>query len=134
MVVVIIEAHKYRVQAALSDGAAARAAEAVKLARYPAVASAGLQEVVPFAVETFGRLGRGAQRLLNSARKRVEESDDRFRGWASMALRDRWQAQLSCELQRSLFESVQAAWGKPGLPQVHGEQEEGSLMAAVLPF
>ena len=70
--------------------------------------------MTPFAVETFGRLGPSARRLLDAARHRVVESDARMRGWAGVALLQRWQALLSCQLQRSLYEAVQASWGAAG--------------------
>ena len=103
---------KYRRRAALQDGHAASVAESAKRQRYPAVAAAGLQEVVPFAVETYGRFGPSARRLLSQARHRLSESDERLRGWAGAALLQRWQALLSCSLQRSLYEAAQAAWGR----------------------
>jgi hypothetical protein len=116
---------KYCRRAALIDGHAASVAEGAKRVRYPAVAAAGLQEVVPFAVEKYGRLGPAARRLLAQARHRLSEADERLRGWAGAALLQRWQALLSCSLQRSLHEAAQAAWGR--LPDRGGE-----LIAACL--
>ena len=118
-------AQKYRGRAARADGAAARIAEAAKRVRYPANAQAGLLEVQPFAIETFGRLGPGALKLLRSARQRVVEADQTLRGWAGVALFNRWLSLLSVALQRSLFESAQAAWGRP---------DQGSLLGDCLPF
>ena len=117
---------KYRAQAARLDGHAAAVAERAKRLWYPALAAAGLPEVVPFAVETYGRLGPSARRLLAQARHRLAEADERFRGWAGTALLQRWQALLSCALQRSLYEAAQAAWGRPPLS---GDE----LLAACLP-
>ena len=62
------------------DGAAAEKGEQSKLRRCPAVPHLGLDAVVPFGVEFFGRLGKSALRLLRSARARVVESDGRFDG------------------------------------------------------
>ena len=55
-------ARKYAAQAAQFDGAAASVAEQNKRRRqrYPAYAAEGLRAVVPFAIETFGRLGPAA--------------------------------------------------------------------------
>ena len=65
---------KYVAQAALGDGAAARAAEAAKRDRYPVLAAAGLDAAIPFALETFGRLGPAGLRLLRQARQSAAES------------------------------------------------------------
>ena len=75
--------------AADRDGAAAGEGEAAKLARYPAVADAGLEAVVPFAVETFGRLGPQALGLLRDARSRLAERSRAARGWLGAALHAR---------------------------------------------
>ena len=128
------KAAKYRARACQLDGAAAGVAEAAKLARYPDLAAAGLLAAVPFAVETYGRMGPGARRLLAAARQRVAELDERMQGWAVVALSQRWQALLSCDLQRSLHEAAQASWGAPGPLQANGPDEAGSLLAAVLDF
>ena len=105
---------KYIVQAASSDGAAARVAERNKLERYPAVAAAGLHAVLPFAVESFGRLGPAALCLLRAVHQRAVERDATLRGWAGAALVARWQALLSCSLQRSLFDASSAMLGAVG--------------------
>jgi hypothetical protein len=116
---------KYRQRAALVDGHAASVAEGAKRQRYPALAAAGLQEVIPFAVETYGRLGPSACRLLKQARHRLAEGDARFRSWAGAALLQRWQALLSCALQRSLHEAARAAWGRSAV-------QPGEILAACL--
>ena len=124
---------KYAAQAARSDGAAARIAEASKRERYPASAAAGLQAVVPFAVETFGRLGSSALRLLHGARQRAIERDELLRGWAGTAMFQRWLCLLSCGLQTSLFTAVQAMRGASGM--LVGEvPARGSAVMAALPF
>ena len=107
-------ARKYVTDSAAQDGAAARTAERHKRERYPAEASAGLHTVLPFAVETFGRLGPGALDLLRAAHQRAMERDSTLRGWAGSALFARWLALLSCELQRSLFDATQQMGGVVG--------------------
>ena len=77
-------------RAADEDAAAARNAEGVKRERYPGLPDAGLREVILFAVESFGRLGPAALEVLQEARVRVAERDDRCRGWASAALHVVW--------------------------------------------
>ena len=121
-------AAKYRARAAREDGAAAKIAENAKRIRYPAVAAAGLLPAEPFAVETFGRLGPAALKLLHSARQRRVEADASLRGWAGCALFQRWLAVLSVSLQQSLFESAQAAWG------ASSDSDSACLLAACLPF
>ena len=84
--------------AADQDGAAAAQGERDKLRRYPAVPERGLEPVLPFAVESFGRFGNSALRLLRSARPRVLEGDSRFDGWLGHLLLQRWHARLSYAL------------------------------------
>jgi hypothetical protein len=108
-------------RAAEQDAAAARAGEDRKRDRYPALPAAGLHEVLPFAVETFGRLGPSAMGILQDARMRIAERDDRCRGWASAALQARWFGQISCGLVTSLFEAAQAAWGEVGFGGAYDE-------------
>ena len=85
-----------------------------------------LSRLHPFAIETFGRLGPNALRLLRSAWQRLVESEESVRGWAGQALFQRWLAQISCELQRSNFEAVSAAWGEQARSEL--------LLPACLPF
>ena len=126
-------AAKYLTQAAVADGEAARVAEAAKRVRYPPLAEAGLQAVEPFAVETFGRLGASALRFLHAARQRAVERDGLLRGWAGVAMFQRWLGLLSCSLQASLFEAVQAMRGDVGaLPAVM--PCECPAVLAALPF
>ena len=73
-------AQRVLASAAEVDGAAAAVGEQSKLRRYPAVPDLGLDAVVPFAVESFGRFGKSALRLLRCVRTRVMESDGRFDG------------------------------------------------------
>ena len=101
-------------RAACCDGAAATDGEAAKLRRYPAVPEAGLDSVLPFALETFGRFGPSALRLLRSARARVAASDRRFDGWLGHFLTTRWHAQLSCALVCGLWEAAAASFGLVG--------------------
>ena len=101
-------------EAASCAGAAAAEGEADKLRRYPAVPEAGLHEVVPFAVESFGRLGSSALRLVKDACQRVKEADGRFSGWHGVVLCQRWQARLSCALVSGLWDGAAACWGYSG--------------------
>ena len=100
--------------AADQDGAAAAQGERDKLRRYPAVPERGLEPVLPFAVESFGRFGNSALRLLRSARRRVLEGDSRFDGWLGHLLLQRWHARLSCALVCGLWESAAASFGFVG--------------------
>ena len=100
--------------AADRDGSAAAAGEAIKLDRYPAVPSAGLEAVLPFGIETFGRLGPSALRVLREARQRIQASDSRFNGFLGLALAQRWHARLQCALISGLFSAAVASWGFVG--------------------
>eukprot|EP00973_Karenia_brevis_P077584 10781225-Karenia_brevis.AAC.1 len=108
-------------------------AEEAKRVRYPAVAAAGLRAVEPFAVESFGRLGKGALRLLHRARQRALERDSTLRGWAGVALFNRWLGVLSCSLQQSMFDAVQAMLGNRGQLRTT-VREPLPLLLAALPF
>eukprot|EP00973_Karenia_brevis_P022938 3158983-Karenia_brevis.AAC.1 len=86
-------ADKYFRRAAREDGAAASMAAHSKRVRYPALAAEGLLEVDPFCVETYGRLGSDALRVLRQARQRIAEREGgQMRGWAGTALFQRWLA------------------------------------------
>ncbi len=63
----------------------------------------------------------------------MAERDDRLRGWVGAALMARWLAQLNCELQRSMWDASQAAWGATGRLRAQGE-EAGPLICAALGF
>ena len=73
-----------------------------------------MHEVVPFAVESFGRLGSSALRLVKDACQRVKEADGRFSGWHGVVLCQRWQARLSCALVSGLWDGAAACWGYSG--------------------
>ena len=127
-------ASKYVRQAAARDGAAAAIAADAKRQRYPALPDDGLLAVEPFCVETYGRLGVDALRLLRTARQRVAEREGgHLRGWAGTALFQRWLSLLSCELQRSLHDAALAMWGACGRLRT-GPPEDVPLVVAVLPF
>ena len=96
--------------AADTDGAAAAEGEREKLRRYPAKPQVGLREVVPFALESFGRLGPAGLRLLKEARLRVVSSDRRFDSWFGHALVQRWHARFSCALVSGLWDAAAASW------------------------
>ena len=127
---------KYLARAAGEDGAAAAMAEQAKRIRYPPDAAAGLLGVVPFAVESYGRLGESGLQLLRDAHQRLLEAQAPVRGWAGVALFQRWLALFSCNLIRAPFEASQAIWGETG--PVSAALPAGlagaPLLAAVLPF
>ena len=129
------------IRAAAEDGVAARRGEEDKLADYPAVPDAGLDAVQPFVLESFGRLGSCAQDLLQRMRQRLAESagvgHTPLRGWAGLALYDRWLAQLSVALQEGHFAAAQAAWGGGGPPREARRlptEPAAPLVWATLPF
>eukprot|EP00973_Karenia_brevis_P061846 8602381-Karenia_brevis.AAC.1 len=62
-------------------------------------------------METYGRLGLGALKVLHSARHCTVECNDRLRGWAGETLFARWLSQLSSALVTSLFEAYRASLG-----------------------
>ena len=97
--------------AADRDGAAAGEGEAAKLARYPAVADAGLEAVVPFAVETFGAFGPAAEKLLaHCARMRHNRLGPEV-GTASFTTRSfktYWRQRLALGLQRTIGRGMEA--------------------------
>ena len=127
-------ARKYLARAAREDGAAAAIAAAAKRVRYPAMPDDGLLAVEPFCVETFGRLGPDALRMLRDARQRIAEREGgALRGWAGAALSQRWFALLSCELQRSMHDAALAMWGSCGRLRAV-EPLTGPLVSAALPF
>ena len=95
-----------------TDGAAAAVGEEQKRVRYPPVPSNGLPEVTAFAVESFGRLGASARKVLQEARFRVAERDSRCRGWVSAALQARWLGQLGCALVKAQFGAFLATVGE----------------------
>ena len=96
------------------DGAAAAKGKMAKLRRYSAVPELGLDTVLSFGVESFGRLDKSALRLLRSAKSRVEQADGRFGGWLGHSLLQRWHAQLSCALVGGLWDSAAASFGFTG--------------------
>ena len=126
-------AAKYVAHAAAADGAAAQIAEVGKRERCPAVAGAGLQAVEPFCVESFGRLGPAALRLLRAAGQRAAEHGPFGAGWASAALQARWLARLSCALHKGLYEAMQAMCGCAG-PLVAEPTDGGAFLLALLPL
>ena len=120
---------KYLQQAAHADGAAAAVAEAKKRQRYPARPQLGLHAAEPFCVETFGRLGPAALRLLHGARQRAAEREEGVRKEAGLVLQRRWLALLSCSLQLSLQEAACAMWAQDGhLSAASGLQQGGPLL------
>ncbi len=95
--------------AARSGGAVNREAEAEKRRRYPD--GRAPWKVVPFAVETYGRLSTEALKHLRSlARARAQELPEGGEEAAS-ALLQRWAARLAAALQRCNARRVRSALG-----------------------
>ena len=96
-------------RAAATDGAVNLEAEAAKRARYPDGRTPW--RVVPFAVETYGRLGRAALlQLRRLARAQAERLGEDAAGVAS-TLVVRWACRLSVALQRANAEALQRCLG-----------------------
>ena len=97
-------------RAAARNGAVNNEAEAAKRSRYPD--GRAPTRVVPFALETYGRLGRTAllhlRQLARAQAQRLEESADE----AASTLTLRWGCRLSVALHRANAEALRAAFGK----------------------
>ena len=97
-------------RAAAHDGVVNREAEADKRSRY----SDGRApcRVVPFALESYGRLGRTAllhlRKLARAQAQRLEEGADEAAG----ALTFRWGCRLSVALHRANAEALRTALGE----------------------
>ena len=106
-------ASAYARAAADHDGAAARAAEVDKGKRYP---PQGGRRVVPFAMETWGRLGPEADALLESlAAEAARHAHRRGQATVASAFLRRWRATLDAALQKALAAAlVSARCGLPG--------------------
>jgi hypothetical protein len=108
-------ASAYQPAAASQDNAAAEAAEAQKSDRYP---PRGGRSIVPFAVETWGRLGPQAEQLLESlaaeaSRHAVRRGQDATAG----DFVRRWRATLDALLQKDIALALDSArCGLPGRP------------------
>ena len=112
-------------RAAREDGVAAAVAEQAKRVRYPALPDAGLQELTPFAVETFGRLGHAALKLVREAAARVaaaREAAAKEEEVALVAIRqmeDQAEAEaeeaMEAELLGMAASCIQAGWRGYGL-------------------
>ena len=120
-------AQKYVRRAAACDGAAASIAEEAKRTRYPAVSDAGLLPVMPFAIESFGRLGECALNLLRDAKQRAAERNSALAGGGTF---QRWLALLACARVRGFADSARAVWGEAG-PCMTAIGLPGPLCAAV---
>ena len=97
-------------RAAAHDGAVNREAEADKRSRYPD--GRAPWRVVPFALESYGRLGRTAllhlRKLARAQAQRLEEGADEAAG----ALTFRWGCRLSVALHRANAEALRTALGE----------------------
>ena len=102
----------YQPHASQTAGVAALRAEALKFERYPEKDG---RSIVPFAVETWGRLGEHAENLLQMLGAEATRHA-RLRGHAATAssFMRRWRAALDAVLQRGVAMSLIAA--REGLP------------------
>ena len=97
--------------AARGGGAVNREAEADKKRRYPD--GRAPWDVIPFALETYGRLGSAALSHLRSlARTRAQEAGAESVEYASVLLR--WSARISAALHRSNARRIGSALGALG--------------------
>ena len=100
-------------RAAALDGAVNREAEADKRSRYPD--GRAPWRVVPFALETHGRLGRTAllhlRKLARAQAQRLDEGADE----ATSSLLLRWGCRLSVALHRANAENLRTALGTEGV-------------------
>ena len=95
--------------AARGGGAVNREAEADKKRRYPD--GRAPWDVIPFALETYGRLGSAALSHLRSlARTRAQEAGAESVEYASVLLL-KWSARISAALQRSNARRLSSALG-----------------------
>ena len=106
--------------AANRDGAVAAEGEADKRRRYPDGRTPW--RVLPFAVESYGRFGLSARKVLKDLAKkraqRVEEGSDE----AASTLMVRWAARLSVALHRSNARRLRSALGDCGTAvELHGD-------------
>lgn len=108
-------ASAYQPGAADADGVAAVAGEGDKAERYP---SSGGRRVVPFAMETWGRLGPAAEALLESlAAEATRQSLRRGQATTASAYLRRWRATLDAALQKAMAAALSSArCGLPGRP------------------
>jgi hypothetical protein len=108
-------ASAYQPSASSRDGAAASVAEEKKLLRYPA---RGGRSVVPFAMETWGRLGPSAEELMQTlASEATRHARRRGNDATAGAFLRRWRATLDAVLQKSMAKALMSARvGLPGRP------------------
>lgn len=102
----------YRSQAADEVGFAAKRAEEQKVERYPTKDG---RSVVPFAVETWGRIGEQGEQLLQTlAAEATRHSRSRGHQVTAGAFLRRWRAGLDAVLQRGVAMCLDSA--RHGLP------------------
>ena len=112
--------------AAQHPGAVNREAESEKRRRYPD--GRAPWRVVPFALETYGRLGSTALKHLRQlARARAQDLPEGGSDAVTSALLQRWGAQLSCALHRSNAERVRSALGEAELAKLRGQDLASDL-------
>ena len=118
----------YQPAAASTDGVAAEEAEAQKVKRYP---PAGGRVVIPFAMETWGRLGPQTEHLLQflAAEATLHHRRCGQDVTAGSFLR-RWRATLDAIILKSVALSLMAArCGLPGRPHQRDWQGKGRGLA-----
>ena len=105
-------ASAYQPLASDCDGAAALSAEEQKLERYP---PCGGRKIVPFAMETWGRLGAQAEELLESvAAEASRHAQRRGHAYTASDFLRRWRATLDAVVQKALARALMSA--RVGLP------------------
>ena len=112
--------------AAQHPGAVNREAESEKRRRYPD--GRAPCRVVPFALETYGRVGPSALKHLRQlARARAQDLPEGGSDAVASALLQRWGAQLSCALHRSNAERVRSALGESEVAKLRGQDLASEL-------
>ena len=118
-------ASAYQPAAASRAGAAAAAAEEMKLDRYP---GNGGRCATPFAVETWGRLGLSAEQLMESlASEATRHSRRRGHDATAGGFLRKWRATLDVVLNKELASALVASrYGLPGKPHQRQFAPRGS--------
>ena len=100
-------ASAYQPSAATCDAAAAVRAEAEKIKRY---LPNGGRSVIPFAMETWGRLGPQAEELLEIlAAEATRHAERRGHATTACAFKRRWLATLDAALQKAMASALASA-------------------------
>ena len=111
--------------AAGHDGATVREAEADKRTRYPDGRSPS--RVLPFALETFGRLGNAALLHLRALARQQAQGLDDGGAEAASSLQLRWACRLSVALQRANAENFRRSLGSAAQRKTKAEGTAAEL-------